>query len=88
VGYEGQVYALSAKCPHAGASQLAALLKSNCPSPIPMPWIPEQIVHALTGGIVEAKAGLSPLQRTTQKNGARKGGALPAINKDILPGMP
>jgi len=35
---------------------------------------------------VEAKAELSPLQRTMQKNDEKKGGASPAINKDILPG--
>ena len=35
---------------------------------------------------MEAKAELSPLQRTMQKNDKKKGGASPAINKDILPG--
>ena len=35
---------------------------------------------------MEAKAELSPLQRTMQKNDEKKGGASPAINKDILPG--
>ncbi len=51
-----------------------------------MPWILEWITHALTGEIVEAKAGLSPPQRTTQRNDEKKGSASPAINKDILPG--
>ena len=35
---------------------------------------------------MEAKAGLSPPKRMTQRNDEKRGGASPAINKDILPG--
>ncbi len=51
-----------------------------------MPWTLEQIAHALTGGIVEAKAELPPLQKMMQKSIEKEDNASPAINKDTLPG--
>jgi len=51
-----------------------------------MPWILEQTDHALTGRIVEAKAGLPPLWKMMQKSVEKKDSASPAINKDTFPG--